>query len=113
MTVYLAATPPSYSTKLYPGSGRSFRKGGSSFRKILRDRDQNSSSYRKILRDRDQNRSTPSATFTKLSKSGSGQATMTVNVPRDSNKCKVQSNEGASHSKCQRRSGKPKGDQKE
>ena len=55
VTVYPAATPQSYSTKLYPGRGRSFRKGGSS--------------YRMIGRDRDQSRSTPSATFTKLSKS--------------------------------------------
>ena len=99
LTVYPAATPQSNSIKLYQSRGRSFRKGGSS--------------YRKILGDRDQSRSTPSATFTKPSKSGSGQETMTVTVPQESNKRKVQSNDGAPRNKCQRRSRKPKGDQKE
>ena len=64
VTVYLAATPQSYSTKPYPGCGRSFRKGGFS--------------YRKSGRDRDQSRSTPSAIVTKPSKSGDGQTTMTA-----------------------------------
>ena len=99
MTVYSAATPQSYYTKPYPGPGRSFRKGGSS--------------YRKSYRDRDHSRSTPTATVTKQSKSGSGQATMTVTVPQDSNKRKVQSTEGAPRSKRHRKSGKPKGNQKE
>ena len=99
VTVYPAATPQSYSTKPYPGRGRSFRKG--------------SSSYRKSGRNRDQSRSTPSATVTRLSISGSSQATMTVTVPQDSNKRKVQSNEGAPCSKRQSKLGKPKGDQKE
>ena len=97
--VYPAATPQSYSIKPYPGSGRSFRKGGSS--------------YRKIGRDRDQTRSTPSATFTKPSKSGSGQAKVTVTVPQDWNKRNFQSNEGAPHNKCHHRSDKTKGDKKE
>ena len=85
MIVYPAATPQSYSIKPYPGSGRSFRKGGSS--------------YRKIGRDRDQSRSTRSATFTKLSKSGSGQAKLAVTVNQDWNKRKVQNNEGAPRNK--------------
>ena len=97
VTVYPAATPQSYSTKPYPGRGRSFRKGGSS--------------YRKSGMDRDQSRSTPSATDTRPSKSGGGHATMTATVPQDSNKRKVQSNEGAPRSKRQRKSGKPNGDQ--
>ena len=58
-------------------------------------------------------RSTPSSTVTRPSTSGSGQATMTVTVPQDSNKRQVQSNGGAPHSKRQRKSGKPKGDKKE
>ena len=37
VTVYPAATPQSYSTKPYPDRGRSFRKGGSSYRKSGRD----------------------------------------------------------------------------
>ena len=76
VTVDPAPTPQPYSTKPYPGRGRSFRKGGSS--------------YRKSGRDRDQSRSTPSATVTRPSKSGSSQATMTVTVPQDSNKRQVQ-----------------------
>ena len=39
VTVYPAATSQSYSTKPYQG-GRPFRKGGSSYRKSGRDRDQ-------------------------------------------------------------------------
>ena len=93
VTVYPTATPQSYTTKPYPGRGRSFRKGGSS--------------YRRSCRDRDQSRSTPSSTVTQPSKSGSGQATMTVTVPQDSN------NEGAPRSKHQSRSEKPRGDKKE
>ena len=38
---------------------------------------------------------------------------MTVTVPQDSNKCKIQSNEGAPLNKRQRKSGKTRGDQKE
>ena len=56
-----------------------------------------------------QSRSTPLATVTRPSKSGSGQATMTVTVPQD-NKGKVHSNEGAPRNKRQCRWGKPKGD---
>ena len=51
--------------------------------------------------------------ITQPSKSGNGQATMTVTVPQDSNKHQVQSNEGAPRSKRQRRSGKPRSDKKE
>ena len=47
VTVYPTAPPQSYITKPYPGRGRSFRKGGSS--------------YRRSGRDRHQNRSTPSS----------------------------------------------------
>ena len=50
--------------------------------------------------DRDNDRSAPSATITKPSKSRDGQTTMTVTVPQDSNKRKVQSNEEAPQSKC-------------
>ena len=39
VTVYPAATPQSYTTKPYPGHGRSFRKGGQSYRKCGMDRD--------------------------------------------------------------------------
>ena len=52
-------------------------------------------SYRRGGRDRDQGIFTPSATVTKPCKSGDGHATMTVTVPEDSNKHKVQINEGA------------------
>ena len=72
VTVYPAAPPQSYNTKPYTVRGRSFRKGGSS--------------YRKSGRDRDQSRFTPLPTVTRPSKSGSVQATMTVTVPQDSNK---------------------------
>ena len=44
------------------------------------------------------------------SKSGTGQATVTVTVPQDSKKRKAQSNEGAPHAKHPRIAGKPKGD---
>ena len=99
VTVYPGATPQSKPTKLYPGCGRSFRKAGSS--------------YRKSGRDRDQSRSTPSSTVTRLSKSGSSQATMTVTDTQDSNKRTVQSNEGAPRNKRQLKSRKLRGDQKE
>ena len=65
-------------------------------------------SYRRGGRDRDQSISTPSATVTKPSRYGDGHATMTVTVPEDSNKRKVQINEGAP-----RRAGKPTGDKKQ
>ena len=68
VTVYLAASPQTYSTKPYTGRGRSFRKGGSLYG---------------IGRARHQCRFAPSATTTKPSKSGEGQATMTVTVPQD------------------------------
>ena len=51
VTVYPAASPQTYSTKPYTVRGRSFRKGGSS--------------YRRSGRHRDQSRSKPSATTTK------------------------------------------------
>ena len=85
VTVYLAAHPQTCSTKPYTGRCKSFKKGFSS--------------YRRGGRDGDQSRSTPSATVTKPSKSGDGQATMSVTVPQDSNKRRVQSNEGASGAK--------------
>ena len=44
------------------------------------------------------------------SKSETGQTTVTVTVPQDSNKRKVQSNEGAPRAKHPRIAGKPKGD---
>ena len=75
VTVYPAASPQTYSIKPDTGRGRSFKKGGSS--------------YRRGGRDGDQSRSTPSATTTKPSKSWNGQATMTVTVPQDLNKCQV------------------------
>ena len=53
------------------------------------------------------------ATVTRLSKFGDGQATMTVTVPQDSNKRKVQRNEGASHAKRPCRGGKFRGDEKQ
>ena len=56
-------------------------------------------SYRRGGRDRDQSIFTPSATVTKPCKSGDGHATMTVTVPEDSNKHKVQINEGAPRAK--------------
>ena len=40
-------------------------------------------------------------------------ATVTVTVPQDSNKCMVQSYEGAPPAKRQYRAGKPKGDKKQ
>ena len=72
VTVYPAASPQTYFTEPYTGRGRSFRKGGSS--------------YRRGGRDRDQSKSTPLATATKPSMSGDGHATKTVTVPQDSNK---------------------------
>ena len=64
-------------------------------------------------RDRDQSRSTPSATVAKQSKSRDGQATMTVTVPQDLKKGRVQSNEGASRAKSPRQGGKSRGDKKQ
>ena len=98
LTVYPAAHPQTYSTKPCTGRGRSFKK--------------DSSSYRKVGRDRGQSRCTPSAMVTWPSKSGEGQAHMTVTVPQDSNKRKVQSNEG-SQAKHPRRGGKSRGDKKQ
>ena len=80
--------------KPYTSHGRSFRKGGSS--------------YRRIGKDRDRSRSAPSSTVTPPSKSGNGQATMTVTVPQELNKHQVQTHEGAPRSKRQRKSGKHK-----
>ena len=37
VTVYLAATSQTYSTKRYPGHGRFFKRGGSSYKKSGRD----------------------------------------------------------------------------
>ena len=51
--------------------------------------------------DRDHDRSAPSATITKSSKSGDVQTTMTVTVPHDSSKLKVQSHEEAPCSKAE------------
>ena len=75
VTVYQAVSPQIYSTESYTGRGKSFKKGGSS--------------YRRGGRDIDLNRSTHSATVTKPSKSGYGPATMTVSVPQDLNKHRV------------------------
>ena len=99
VTVYPAAPTQSYTTKPYTGRGRSFRKGGSS--------------YRRSGRDRDRSRSAPSSTVTRPCKSGDGQATMTVTVPQEPNKRQVQTHEGAPRSKCQRKSGKHKSNKKE
>ena len=66
-------------TGLYTSRGRSFRKGGSS--------------YRRSGEDRDRSRSAPSSTVTQPSKSGNGQATMTVAVPQELNKHQVQTHE--------------------
>ena len=99
MTVYPAAPPQSYTTKPYTGHGRSLKKGGSSYRRSGRDRDQ-----------------VDSPTVTRLSKSGNGQAAMTVTVPQEPNKRQVQSHVGAPHSKLskhQHKSGKPKSNKKE
>ena len=49
---------------------------------------------------------------TKPSKSEDGQATMTVTVPQDLNKHKVQSSKGAPRAKCPCKAGKPRGDKK-
>ena len=71
------APPASYSTRPYVGRGRSFtdRRG-----------------YKKSSgRGRGQGRSTPSAMSTKPGRSKEGQATLTVSVPLDSNKRKVES----------------------
>ena len=43
--------------------------------------------------DRDRSRSAPSSTVTRPSKSGNGQATMTVAVPQEPNKHQVQTHE--------------------
>ena len=71
------APPASYSTRPYVGRGRSYkdRRG-----------------YKKSGgRGRGQGRSTPSAMSTKPGQSKEGQTTMTVSVPSDSNKRKVES----------------------
>ena len=65
-----AAPPPIYAPEPYTGYGKSFKRGGYS--------------YKRGGRDRDHDRSAPSATYTKPSKSGDGQTTMTVTVPQDS-----------------------------
>ena len=70
------APPASYSTRPYVGRGRSFtdRRG-----------------YKKSgWRGRGQGRSTPSATNTKPGQSKEGQTAMTVSVPPDSNKRKME-----------------------
>ena len=74
--------------KPYTSRSRSFRKGGSS--------------YRRSGEDRDRSRSVPSSTVTRPSMSGNGQATMTVTVPQEQNKRQVQTHEGAPHNKHQR-----------
>ena len=74
--------------KLYTCRSRSFRKGGSS--------------YRRSGKDTDWSRFVPSSTFIRLSKSGNGQATMTVTVPQEPNKRQVQTHEGSPRSKRQR-----------
>ena len=71
------APPASYSTRPYVGRGKSFtdRRG-----------------YKKSGgRGKGQGRSTPSATSTKPGQSKEGQATLTVSVPSDSKKRKVES----------------------
>ena len=55
----------------------------------------------------------PLATTTKPSKSGGGQATMTVAVPQDSNKRKVQRNEATSCAKLQGRAWRSQGKKKQ
>ena len=74
--------------KPYTSRSRSFRKGGSS--------------YRRSGKDGDRSRSVPSSTVTRPSKSGNGQATMTVTVPQKPNKHQVQTHVGAPSSKRQR-----------
>ena len=73
--------------KPYTSRSRSFRKGGSS--------------YRRSGEDRDRSRSVPSSTVTQPFKSENGQATMTVTVPQEPNKRQVQTHEGAPRSKRQ------------
>ena len=97
--VYPVVPSQTYSTKPYTGHGKSFRKGGSSYRRGDRDR---------IRMDPH-----PSATATKPSKSGDGQATMTVTVPQDSNKRKVQRNEATSCAKLQGRAWRSQGKKKQ
>ena len=63
----------------YTIRGRSFRKGGSS--------------YRRSGEDRDWSKSAPSSTVTRPSKSGNSQATMTVAVPQEPNKHQVQTHD--------------------
>ena len=50
-------------------------------------------SYRRSGEDRDRSRSAPSSTVKRPSKSGNGQATMTVAVPQESNKHQVQTHD--------------------
>ena len=70
------APPVCYSSRPYVGRGKSFsdRKG----------------SRKSSGQGRGQGKSTPSATITKPGQSKEGQKTMTVSVPQDSNKCKVE-----------------------
>ena len=91
VTVYPAAPPQPYITKPYTVRGRSFRNGGSSYRR--------SGKYRV------QSRSAPSSTVTRPSRSGDGKSTMTVTVPQEPNK---RSHEDAPRSKCSCKSGKLK-----
>ena len=63
-----SAPHQTYFNKPYTGCGKSFKKGGS---------------FRRGGRDRGQSRSTPLATVTRQSKSGDGQATITVTVPQE------------------------------
>ena len=78
------APPPTCAPKSYTRHGRSLRRGGYS--------------QKRGGRNRDHDRSSPSTTITKLPKSGDGQTTMTVTVPENSNKQKVQSHEEAPRS---------------
>ena len=72
----LMAPPVSYSSRPYVGRGKSF-----SDRRVSR---------KPSGRGRGQGRSTPSATSTKPGQSKEGQATLTVSVPQDSDKRKVE-----------------------
>ena len=99
VTVYPAAIPQSYASNPYIGRGRSFRKGGFSYRR--------SGEYR------DWSRSAPVSTVTRPSRSGEGRSTMTVTVPQEPNKRSVQTHEDAPRSKRSRKLGKHKSNRKE
>ena len=101
VTVYPVATPKSYASKPYIGRGRSFRKGGSSYRR--------SGEYR----DRSRPRSAPASTVTQPSRSGEGRSIMTVTVPQEPNKRSVQTHEDAPRSKRSLKLGKHKSNKKE